>query len=240
MRHAPITEGNHVNTTGQTYAEGRATFIAGHAGEIPPDVRAALLAEQADLDAIGVPSAVLRPGSAMPDGDLLDVHGKATTLEQTRAGRAAVVVFYRGDWCPYCNLVLRTYQQQLMPSLTALDIPLIAISPQKPGRSLSMRQVNDLSFAVLSDPGNPIARQLGIITAPSHDARVAQLAMGIDVAAGNADGTASMPMPTVVLTDAVGVIAWIDVRPDYSNRTEPADILTAITTRLDRPVPAAG
>ncbi|TMR94007.1 peroxiredoxin-like family protein [Nonomuraea basaltis] len=229
-----------MNTTDQTYAERRATFIAEHADTIPPDVRAALLAEQADLDAADVPSTVLRPGSAMPDGDLLDVHGKTTTLEQTRAGRAAVVVFYRGDWCPYCNLVLRTYQQQLVPSLAALDIPLIAISPQKPDRSMSMRQVNDLTFTVLSDPGNQIARQLGIITAPSRDARAAQLAMGIDVAAGNADGTASMPMPTIVLTNADGAIAWIDVHPDYSTRTEPADILTAITTVLDRPVPAAG
>ncbi|MFC5827241.1 peroxiredoxin-like family protein [Nonomuraea insulae] len=229
-----------MNTTDQTYAERRATFIAEHANKIPPDVRAALTAEQADLDAAGVPSAVLRPGSAMPDGDLLDVHGRATTLEQTRAGRAAVVIFYRGDWCPYCNLALRTYQQQLVPHLTALNIPLIAISPQEPDRSLSMRQVNDLTFTVLSDRGNQIARQLGVITAPSHDARATQLTMGIDVAAANADGTATMPIPTVVLTDADGVIAWIDVHPDYSSRTEPADILTAITTVLDRPVPAAG
>ncbi|MEO3862293.1 peroxiredoxin-like family protein [Acrocarpospora sp. B8E8] len=229
-----------MNTTDQTYAERRAAFLAEHVGKIPPDVRAALAAEQASLDAAGVPSTVLRPGSAMPDGDLLDVQNAPTTLEQTRAGQPAVIIFYRGDWCPYCNLVLRTYQQQLMPHLAALDIPLIAISPQRPDRSVSMRQINNLTFAVLSNPGNQIARQLGIITAPDPDARAAQLAMGIDVAAGNADGTASMPMPTVVLTDADGVIAWIDVHPNYSSRTEPANILTAITTVLDRPVPAAG
>ncbi|WP_327587274.1 AhpC/TSA family protein [Nonomuraea sp. NBC_00507] len=229
-----------MNTTDQTYAERRATFLAEHTGQIPLEVRAALLAEQTALDAAGVPATVLGPGSAMPDDDLLDVHGRATTLEQARAGRTAVVVFYRGDWCPYCNLVLRTYQQQLVPALSALDIPLIAISPQRPDRSLSMRQINDLTFTVLSDPGNQIAHRLGILTAPSRDAHAAQLTMGIDVADGNADGTTSMPMPTVVLIDADGVIAWIDVRPNYSTRTEPADILTAITTVLDRPAPTAG
>ncbi|MGP3920821.1 peroxiredoxin-like family protein [Nonomuraea sp. 10N515B] len=220
-----------MNTTDQTYAERRATFLAEHTGQIPPEVRAALLAEQTALDAAGVSATVLGPGSTMPDDDLLDVHGRATTLEQARAGRTAVVVFYRGDWCPYCNLVFRTYQQQLVPALSALDIPLIAISPQRPDRSLSMRQINDLTFTVLSDPGNQIAHRLGILTAPSRDAHAAQLAMGIDVAAGNADGTTSMPMPTVVLIDADGVIAWIDVHPNYSTRTEPADILTAITDR---------
>ncbi|MGP3959154.1 peroxiredoxin-like family protein [Nonomuraea sp. 3N208] len=229
-----------MNTTHQTYADRRAAYIAEHAPKIPADVLAALTAEQVDLDAAGVPGGVLGPGSAMPDGDLLDSHSKATTLEQTRAGRAAVVVFYRGDWCPYCNLVLRTYQQQLVPALSALGIPLIAISPQRPDRSPSMRKVNDLTFTVLSDPGNQLARHLGILTAPSRDVHTAYLAMRVDVAAGNADATTCLPMPTVVLVDADGVIAYIDVHPNYSNRTEPAAILDAVAQTLDQPARVTG
>jgi hypothetical protein len=90
-----------MTTTGHTYAEQRAAFYTGQAVKAPPDVIAALTAEQTDLDAAGVPGAILLPGTAMPDADLLDVHGTATTLEQARAGRAAVIVFYRGAWCPY-------------------------------------------------------------------------------------------------------------------------------------------
>lgn len=227
-----------MNTADQTYAEQRDAYVAEKAPGLPAETIAAFVAEQVALDAAGVPAAVLGLGAVLPDGDLLDVHGRITTLEHERAGRAAVVVFYRGDWCPYCNLVLRTYQRQLLPALSTLDVPLIAISPQKPDRSLSMRDINELAYTVLSDPGNQIARRLGILTAPSDDARAAQLTLGIDVAAGNADGTIALPMPTVVVVGLDGLIAWIDVHPDYSTRTEVPDILTAIAKILGQPIPA--
>ena len=117
-----------------------------------------------------MPEAAAKAGSAMPDGDLLDAHGQATTLT-AGAGKPAVVVFYRGAWCPYCNIALRNYQANLTPELDARGIALIAVSPQKPDGSLSMAEKNDLTFAVLSDPGNQIAGALGILTAPTEDAR---------------------------------------------------------------------
>jgi hypothetical protein len=87
-----------------------------------------------------------------------------------------------------------------------------------------MQQTNELSYAVLSDPGNQIAGQLGILTAASDGARASPAALGIDVAAGNADGSDKVPMPTVVIVDAAGIIRWVDVHPNYGTRTEPAEI----------------
>jgi peroxiredoxin len=81
-------------------------------------------------------------------------------------GRSAVVVLNRGAWCPYCNVTLRAYQEDLVPQLAQRDIPLVAISPQKPDGSLSMQEKNELSFTVLSDPGNQVAAALGVLTAP--------------------------------------------------------------------------
>ena len=81
----------------------------------------------------------------MPDGDLLDVHGDPTSLTRLRGGRPAVVAFYRGAWCPYCNIALRTYQSELVPALGRRGVELIAISPQKPDGSLTSAQSNELT-----------------------------------------------------------------------------------------------
>ncbi|MCA1843257.1 MAG: AhpC/TSA family protein [Actinobacteria bacterium] len=198
------------------------------AAQAPVELLAPFAAEQATLEAAGLPEGIPSAGTLMPDGKLVDVHGRPTTLEQARGGRPAVVVFYRGAWCPYCNLTLRAYERQLVPALAANDVALIAVSPQTPDGSLTMHETNELSYTVLSDPGNQIAGQLGILTAASDDARASQTALGIDVAGGNADGTATVPMPTVVLVDAGGTIRWIDVHPNYGTRTEPAEILEAV------------
>ena len=167
-------------------------------------------------------------GTAMPDGDLLDAHGKATTLASARAGKPAVVVFYRGAWCPYCNVTLRAYQEDLLPELTARGIALVAISPQKPDGALTAQETNELSYAVLSDPGNQIAGALGILTETGEAAVAVQAQLGLVVADTNADGTAAIPMPTVVVLDAGGAIRWIDVHPDYGTRTEPTEVLKRV------------
>lgn len=198
-------------------------------GQLPDGVLSTFGAEQAALRAAGVPAGAAAPGDAMPDGQLLDVHGAPTTLAKAAGGRSAVVVFYRGAWCPYCNLALRAYQEQLVPQLAAHDIPLLAISPQKPDGSLTTQQQNELTFTVLSDPGNQIATALGVLTYPGEAARAAALTLGVDPSEANADGTHGLPMPTVVVVDGTGIIRWIDVHPDYTTRTEVADIIAALT-----------
>ena len=143
-----------------------------------------------------------------------------------------MIVFYRGAWCPYCNIALRTYQAQLVPALAERGISLIAISPQTPDGSLSTKETKELTFTVLSDPGNQIARQLGILTAPSDGTRAAQLQLGLDLTQVNADGTTALPMPTVIIAGPDCTIGWIDVHPDYTTRTEPGQILQAVTETI--------
>ena len=212
-----------------TIAEQVADYHRASAGQLPAEVAEAFAAEQRALAAAGGPSGVVQPGTRLPDGELLDVAGQPATLAETLAGKPAVIVFYRGGWCPYCNITLRTYQAQLVPALAERGISVIAISPQTPDGSLSTKEAKELTFTVLSDPGNQIARQLGILTAPSDGARAAQLQLGLDLTQVNADGTTGLPMPTVVIADADGVIRWIDVHRDYTTRTEPEQVLRAIT-----------
>lgn len=197
---------------------------------LPADVINAFVADQTALDARGVPRNVLPVGAVMPDADLLDVHGASTSLTRLRAGKPAVVVFYRGAWCPYCNIALRTYQAELVPALTERGMELIAVSPQKPDGSLTSTQSNELTFSVASDPGNQIAAAVGILTQPSPDSIAAQIKLGLDLSELNADGGRTLPMPTVVVVDAAGVIRWIDVHPNYTSRSEVAEILAAVDT----------
>lgn len=196
--------------------------------QAPADALNVFAAEQSELDAAGVPAGVSKVGTVMTSASLLDADGNLTTLEQTRAGRPAVVVFYRGAWCPYCNVALRTYQRELAAALEEQGVALIAVSPQKPDGSLTMTRTNELSFAVLSDTGNALGRALGIVTRPTGPVQQAQAALGLDLTEVNADGTPDIVMPTVVVIDAEGVLRFIDVHPDYTTRTEPAQILEAV------------
>jgi peroxiredoxin len=180
-----------------------------------------------------VPEGVIALGAQLPDAELLDVHGAATTLLSALDGRRTVLVFYRGAWCPFCNIALRAYQTGLLPALTERGIGLIAVSPQTPDGSLTMQEKNDLGFTVLSDPRNALATAAGILTAPSEEARAMQLEHGLDLTAVNADGTTTVPMPTVTILDPDGTVRWIDVHPNYATRSEPAEILAALDTLED-------
>lgn len=198
------------------------------AGQPPNEVMGAFGKEQAHLAATGTPAAVIEVGATLPDADLLDPHGNPTTLYRAIGDEVTVVVFYRGAWCPYCNIALKTYQTTLVPELARRNVGLAAISPQAPDGSLSMTEKNELTFAVLSDPGNQLARVAGILTAPSDAARAAQLQLGLDLTTVNADATVTLPMPTTIIVDTDRVVRWIDVHPDYSTRSESNQILTAL------------
>jgi peroxiredoxin len=211
----------------QTVAERIAALQEQAAANLPGEVLTVLGGERA-LQGGRVAAGGPRAGAPMPDGALLDAHGTATSLHGARAGAPAVVVFYRGAWCPYCNVTLRAYQEQLLPELGARGVALIAVSPQTPDGALTARETNELAYAVLSDPGNQIAGALGILTETGEAARAVQAQLGIDVAASNADGTGAIPMPTVVVVDAAGTIRWIDIHPDYTTRTEPEAILKEV------------
>jgi peroxiredoxin len=178
----------------------------------------------ADLEPVGV----IAVGETLTDGELLNPQGQPTTLQAALGGQRGVLVFYRGTWCPYCNIALNAYQAELLGELEQRGVALVAVSPQTPDGSLSMQEKNDLRFAVLSDPGLRLTRSIGIITAPSKEARAAQLQLGLDLEAINADGTTALPMPTVLILDPDLTVRWVDVHPDYSTRSEPAEILRAL------------
>jgi peroxiredoxin len=194
----------------------------------PPNPAMSVFVEaRVRLAATAVPG-VVGVGTTIDDRTLLDPDGAPTTLYEALGGSISVVVFYRGAWCPYCNIALATYQAQLLPELEHRGVNLVAISPQTPDGSLTTRDKNELRFTVLSDPGNALAGQLGLVVTPAPDVIAAQLQLGLDLTSANADGTTAIPMPTTLIVDTRRVVRWVDVHPDYSSRSEVADILAAL------------
>jgi peroxiredoxin len=102
------------------------------AEQAPAELLAPFAEEVQQLAASGVPADVATPGTSLPDVELFDAHGNATTLKDAQGGNPAMVVFYRGAWCPYCNLILRTYQAELVEPLTERGARLIASARRPP------------------------------------------------------------------------------------------------------------
>ncbi|WP_349505686.1 peroxiredoxin-like family protein, partial [Nocardioides kribbensis] len=202
-----------------------AATVAHVRGIAPPDLFDVFAAEQRRLADAPEPPAQIRVGDRLPQSHLTDHAGRPVAVP---GDGPVVLVFYRGAWCPYCDVALRAYQRELLPELTERGVRLVAISPQGPDGSLSAAEAAALTFPVLSDVGNGYARMLGLTFDLDPEVQEAQLAFGNDFTTINADGDWTLPRPTVVVADAHGVVRFVDVRPDYTERTEPAEVLAAV------------
>ena len=138
-----------------------------------------------------------------------------------------MVTFYRGGWCPYCNLQLRAYQQSL-GEITALGGKLIAISPQLPDGSLSTAELNKLSFDVLSDIGNHVARSFGLVYALPDELRAALTANNKALPGINGDDSWELPLPATYVIAPDRKIVLAEVELDYRERLEPEAIVAAL------------
>jgi len=211
-----------------TIAEQTNEVKAAASGRLPAEVVAAFAADQAALAAAGIPADAVSVGETVAPFALPDASGQTQTLDELAGSGPLVVVFYRGGWCPYCNVALRTYERELLPRLKELSARLVAISPERPDASLSIQEKADLTYTVLSDEGAELASSLGITFEPSERGLAAQRALGVDIRTTRADEGTALPMPTVLILDSDHVVRFVDIHPDYTGRTEVADILTAL------------
>ena len=123
-----------------TIAEQVTEIKAAAAGRLPAEVLAAFASDQGTRPAGGVPAGAVSVGDTLPPFALPDATGQTRTLDELTADGPAVIVFYRGGWCPYCNIALRTYQRDLLPELGAYSARLVAISPETPTPLSALRR----------------------------------------------------------------------------------------------------
>lgn len=181
-----------------------------------------------DLRATGILDRAAKAGDEFPAAPALrDAHGAAYDLGALIAAKPVVLTFYRGGWCPYCNLELRAYQA-LLAEIHAAGAELVAVSPEMPDHSLSTAEKNELSFAVLSDVGGALASDLGIRFTLSDTVKPFYEKAGHALPDRNGDGSWALPMPATFVIAKGGRIAEAFVEPDYRKRLDPKLALAAL------------
>jgi peroxiredoxin len=170
---------------------------------------------------------VLAVGDEASDFTLPDSRGRQVSLSTVLRAGPAVVMFYRGGWCPYCNIQLRAYQRAL-PEIAALGGQIIAISPQLPDGSLSVAEKNALEFDVLSDVGNVVGRSFGLVYALPEELRAAMRLNDKALPRINGDDRWELPLTAtfVIAQDRRVALAYVDV--DYRLRLAPEDIVAGL------------
>jgi peroxiredoxin len=190
----------------------------------PEPIKQAITAAREDFVKSYDPSKSIQVGEILPEFKLSDALGKEVTSTELLAKGPLLINFYRGEWCPFCNVTLRTLQRNL-GHFTAKGVVLVAISPELPNNSLSIVEKHALEFPVLSDVGNKYAKQLAIVFQQPDSLRAAFSASGIDLKAWNGDDSFAVPIPATLLVDKNGVIRKAFIEPDYTKRIEPAVVL---------------
>jgi peroxiredoxin len=190
---------------------------------------AALWTVSAFADIPGDPAQVqpLAVGMRAPTFSAQTKDGVLRTFSPESYQKPTVVIFYRGGWCPYCNIQLRAYQAAL-PEMVALGARLVAISPQLPDGSLSTAETNELTFDVLSDVGNTVARRFGLVYALPEEFRAALRSNNKALPGINGDESWELPVPAVYVIARDRRVAFAAIDVDYRNRLEPEAILAAL------------
>lgn len=169
----------------------------------------------------------LRAGDLAPDFILPDAHGNPVSLSERLHAGPVAVVFYRGGWCPFCNLQLRAYQKAL-DAAGGLGGRLLAVSPQKPDASLSTVEANGLSFDVLSDAGNAVAHLFGIAYVVAPEVQAALADSGKALPGINGDDSWELPLTASYVIAPDRTVTLADIELDYRRRMEPAELLAAL------------
>jgi peroxiredoxin len=205
---------------------------------MPPDISALIEQGAGEISALDISERALRPGDVIPDFTLLNQKGQAKSAKDYLARGPLVVTFYRGAWCPYCNLQVKEYSDQL-DRIEAAGGTLIALTPEKPDAfdTLSKACVaqdfldmvpRDVPFDVLQDEGNTVAEAFGLVfdLPESHRRLLEQL--NIDLEAVNGERSYTFPDPATYVIAPSGEITWAFVPNNYRKRAEVADIVEAI------------
>lgn len=207
-----------------------ANLLDNNRAKLPTDVAATMAQATEDLASSGIVDRSLKAGDTLPAIALPNATGQTVNVQALLAQGPVVIAFYRGGWCPYCNLELRALQQAL-PEIKALGATLVTISPETPDNSLSTAEKNELDFEVLSDQGNQIARQLGLVFTLPENLRPIYDGFGIDLPAYNGDQSFELPVPATYVVNADGTIVHAFVNADYTQREDP-DVIVDVLKKL--------
>src|SRR6516164_6350534 len=161
-----------------------AEYRAGWYKRVPPERQAIMERHIAQLRTGAIQHTMLKVGDKAPSIVLGNAKGERVDVGALLKKGPVIVTFYRGGWCPYCNIELKAFQD-VLPQITAAGASLVAISPEKPDDSLSTAEKNALTFEVLSDVGHEVGRAFGLVYEFTNELRGAYENFGLDIPAKN-------------------------------------------------------
>ena len=199
-----------------------------HAPEVlPAEALETMGKAAAELAESGLAQRAVNIGAQAPDFTLPSADGREVTLSALLADGHVVLTFYRGAWCPFCNIALRHLQLH-QQEIAARGARLVAVSPQVPDESLSLAEKQHLDFDILSDIGSDVAKQYGIAFDLSDELGRLYDRLGFDLQRVNSGHARTLPLPATYVIDRDGTVRWAFVDTDYTRRAEASDILAAL------------
>jgi peroxiredoxin len=212
-------------TTTQTFAEQRDEVNTALAGQMPAELLEGFGRIRADQAAVDYAARAPKAGDRAPDFTLPDQLGRQVSLAGELQQGPVLLIFYRGEWCPYCNIMLRTYGLRAT-EFSGRGARLVAVSPQTPDNSLTMAQKHSLEFPLLSDEGGEVIGTYGL----KYDVASRELyeAGGADLSKFNGEGGWILPAPAVFVIDRGGIVRLVSVNGDYTQRVEPEEAFAAL------------
>lgn len=215
----------------KTLSEQLKEFRANWRARVPLERQATMDRHVAHLAESGISRNAKQVGDSAPAIRLKDQHGQEFDVASLLAKGPVIVTFYRGGWCPFCNLELKAYQD-VLPRIHGAGANLVAISPEKPDDTITTAEKNSLTFPVLSDTGQKVGKAFGVVYTFTDEVRTVYEGFKLDIPAKN--GTPddwSLPLSATYLIDRDGTILFADTGVDYRERSDPFDVLQVLERR---------
>ena len=206
-----------------------AEYRAGWYKRVPAERQAIMQRHIDQLRSSIIARTMLKTGDRAPTIVLENAKGATVDVATLLAKGPVIVTFYRGGWCPFCNLELKAYQE-ILPQIVAAGASLVAISPEKPDDTLSTAEKNALSFEVLSDVGQNVGRAFGLVYEFTDELKDAYHGFNLDIPARNGTpGEWALPVSATYVIDRNGAIIYAHTDVDYRDRADPRDVLQVLT-----------
>ena len=206
-----------------------AAYDAAKQEKVPAAILATMDQATQELKRSGIEDRALRTGDTVPDFELPNQHGERRRLSDYLARSPVVLNIYRGGWCPYCNMEMKALHD-VLPDIESRGARLVGMAPETPEKAMSTAERHDIAIDILSDQGNQVAEQMGLVFELPEALRPIYEQFGTDLAAYNGDDTFKLPVPATYIIGQDGVIAYDFVNADYTQRLEPSEIVAKLDT----------
>jgi peroxiredoxin len=203
------------------------SYNAAKLQKVPADILATMAQATEELKRSGIEEGALKTGDTMPDFELPNQHGERRRLSDYLAKSPVVLNIYRGGWCPYCNMEMKALHD-VLPDIESRGAQLVGMAPETPDKAMSTAERHDIAIDILSDAGNRVAEQIGLVFELPEALRPIYEQFGTDLAAYNGDDSFKLPVPATYIIGQDGVIVFDFVNADYTQRLEPSEIVARL------------